>query len=258
MKRFSRIFVAALLIVATALTLSSCGARSVDEITESGNIILATNAEFEPFEYIDNGEIVGIDVEIGKKIAEKLGVELEISNMEFDSVVASVKAGKSDFGAAGLSITEERLENVDFSDSYFDASQMIVVPMDSDITGEADLTGKKVGVQLGTTGADYCTNTLEGVEVVNYDKYADAIQALISDKVDAVVVDNFPATKYVEKNSTEIKMLDTPLTSEPYAIAVNKGNEELLDIINEVLDEMEASGELDELIDSYSSAILGE
>lgn len=230
---------------------------AVAAIKERGKVIMVTNAEFEPFEFKENDEIVGIDAEIAKKIAEKLEVELEITDIAFDSCVPSVQGGKADFAAAGMSITEDRLKNVDFTDNYFNASQMIIVGIDSDIKSREDLNGKVVGVQQGTTGDVYCTNEkkendIEVAEVKRYGKGMDAVSDLINGRVDAVVIDNFPADKLVSKNADKIQKLDEALTEEEYAIAVAQGSN-LKDLINEVLAELNESGEMDEIISKYIS-----
>ena len=231
-------------------------ARTLDEIKSSGKVIMATNAEFEPFEYKDGNDIVGIDPEIAQKIADKLGVELEITDIAFDSCIPAINSGKADFVAAGMTATDERRKNVDFSDPYYNAGQAIIVPVDSDITKKEDLEGKKVGVQTGTTGDSYCTNEdgkseVKVGEVSRYQKGMDAVSDLMNGRIDAVVIDNFPAQKLAEKNPDKIKVLDDPLTTEEYAIACPKGSE-LVDTINEVLKEMKDSGELDEIISKYS------
>lgn len=228
---------------------------AVAAIKANGKIVMVTNAEFEPFEYKENDKIVGIDAEIAQKIAEKLGVELEITDIAFDSCVPSVQGGKADFAAAGMSITEDRLKNVDFTDNYFNASQMIIVGIDSDIKSREDLNGKVVGVQQGTTGDVYCTdekkeNDIEVAEVKRYSKGMDAVSDLMNGRVDAVVIDNFPADKLVGKNADKIVKLDEALTEEEYAIAIAKGSN-LKDLINEVLGEMNENGEMAEILSKY-------
>lgn len=226
---------------------------SIDRIKAAGKIIMSTNAEFEPFEYMDGTDIVGIDVDISKKIAEKLGVELQINNTSFDALTAELASGKCDFVAAGMSKDPTREESVDFSDPYFSATQSIIVLKDSDIKSSEDLAGKTIGVQLGTTGDQYCTENVEGADVQRMNKAVDAVSDLIAGRLDAVVVDNFPAKKLVANNSDKIMMLDEALTGEEYCIAVPKGDTELLDLINETLQEMEESGELDEIVGNYMS-----
>lgn len=260
MKSAKKILVFVMIAVLT-LSLASCGKQaSVETAKANGYITLATNAEFEPFEYKDGNDFEGIDIEIAKKIAEKLDVELKIHDIAFDSLIAELKAGKADFVAAGMTADDDRRKNADFSDSYFNASQAIVVMKDSDIKSREDLNGKKVGVQSGTTGDKYCTNEdgssdVKDISVQRYSKGVDAVQDLISGRVDAVVIDDFPATKFVEKNSDKIQKLSDALTVEEYAIAVQKGNSEMVKVINEVLAEMKNSGELDQIIDKYKAAL---
>lgn len=254
MKKFTRI-IALLMVALLTVGLASCSSKTtLADIQEKGVVVMATNAEFEPFEYMEGDTVVGIDADIAAKIAEKMGVKLEIMNMEFDSIIASVKSGKADFGAAGMTIDEKRLKSVDFSDTYFSASQVIIVNIGSEIKSAADLANKKIGVQAGTTGDKYCTEEVEGAEVSPFNKGADAVQALMAGKIDAVVIDDFPATKYVEKNADKIVKLEEPLTNEEYAICVSKGNTEIVDAINEVLKELKDSGELDAIVSNYITA----
>ena len=198
-----------------------------------------------------------LDADTRKKIAEKLGVELEIMDIAFDSLIPSLNAGKADFIAAGMTATDERRKNVDFSDDYFDASQTIIVGVDSGITSREDLNGKLVGVQQGTTGDIYCTNEdgsgdITVKEVKRYPKAMDAVSDLLTGRVDAVVIDDFPAKKLVEKNPDKIKTLDEAMTEETYAIAVPLGSD-LKDVINEVIKELNDSGEMDEIVSKYIS-----
>lgn len=227
--------------------------NSVEAIKKKGKIIMATEATFEPFEFRENNQIVGIDVDIAKQVAEELGVELVIEEMEFGSLLAAVSSGKVDFIVAGLSIDEDRKKSVDFTDPYFNASQMIIVNKDSSIASRADLEGKKIGVQQGTTGDKEASN-IKDATVERYTKTTDAVQALKQGKLDAIVLDNFPSTVFVTKNP-ELKMLDEVLITDTYAIAVKKGNKELADSINKVLSRLKDSGELDNIIDKYSSAL---
>lgn len=229
---------------------------TLDTIKKNGFITMSTNAEFEPFEYKDGESIVGIDLEISQKIADKLGVELKVNDVAFDSLIPEITSGKADFVAAGMTADEERRKNVDFSDSYFDAGQAIIVKKGGDIKAPKDLDGKKVGVQTGTTGDKYCTNEdgtseIKVGSVERYNKGMDAVSDLIAGRIDAVVIDDFPAQKYVEKNSDKIAKLDDMLTSEQYAIAVKKGNTELTDLINETLKELKDSGDLQKIFDKY-------
>ena len=239
---------------------AEAAADAVSTIKANGKVIMVTNAEFEPFEYKDGDAIVGIDPTIAEKIAEKLGVELEIQDIAFDSCPSALQAGKADFWAAGVSVTEDRLKNMDFSVPYFTTQQVIIVSVDSEIAARADLNGKNVGVQLGTTGDIYVTNEdgahdLTVGDVSRYPKGVDAVSDLLTGRVDAVVIDKFPAEKLVAQNPDKIKILDETLTTEEeaeeYAIAVPKGSN-LLEVINEVLGELKESGELDEILAQYN------
>ncbi|WP_099206104.1 transporter substrate-binding domain-containing protein [Scatolibacter rhodanostii] len=240
----------------------SAETATLDTIKADGYITLATNAEFEPFEFKDGDGYMGIDIEISKKIAEKLGVELQVHDIAFDTVIAEVQSGKANFAAAGITVNEDRKKNVDFSETYFNANQSVIVLADSEIKVPADLSGKKVGVQQGTTGDVYCTNEdgtseVTNIEVQRYNKGVDAVTDLINGRLDAVVIDDFPATKFVEKNSDKIQKLSDTLTVEEYAIAVKKGDTAMLQVINEVLKEMKDSGELQTVIDSYENVLVG-
>lgn len=235
---------------------SGASTSTLDAIKKNGFITMSTNAEFEPFEFKDGDKIVGIDLEISQKIADKLGVELKVNDVAFDSLVPELTSSKADFVAAGMTADEDKKKNVDFSDNYFDAGQAIIVKKGSDIKAPDDLNGKKVGVQTGTTSDKYCTNEdgsskIKVGSVERYNKSMDAVSDLIAGRIDAVVVDNFPADKFVEKNSDKIAKLDDMLTSEQYAIAVKKGNTELLDVINQTLKEMKDSGDLQKVFDKY-------
>lgn len=241
---------------------STAQQTTVDKIKASGSITMSTNAEFEPFEYKDGGNYAGIDVEISQNIAKKLGVTLKINDVAFDSLIPELQSGKANFVAAGMTVTDDRKKNVDFSDTYFKAAQAIIVRKGSDIKKPADLAGKVVGVQQGTTGDSYCTdedkkNNVNVKSVQRYNKGVDAITDLINSKVDAVVIDDFPAQKFVSKNSAKLEKLSDALTVEEYAIAVKKGDADTLKVINDVLSEMKSSGDMDKLIQKFKSQLEG-
>lgn len=218
-------------------------------------IVMGTNAAFPPFEEIQGDEIVGFDVEISKLIAEKLGKELKIEDMEFNQLLGAVANGKIDFVAAGMTVDEERAKQVDFSDSYFQSKQVMIVKNDNESISEADdLVGKKVGVQLGTTG-DIFASSYESedggtIEVVQFDKGAMAVAEVSIGKIDAVVLDEEPAKKIVA-NYDGVKIIEAPFIEEVYAIAVKKGNTELTDAINEVFKEIQEDGTYDALYAQY-------
>lgn len=222
------------------------------EAPAAGKLVMATNAEFPPYEFHDNNRIVGIDVEIAAAIAKEMGLELEVEDMSFDAIIPAVDSGKADFGAAGMTVNDDRKVNVDFTNTYAKATQVIIVKQDKDIAAVDDLTGKTIGVQLGTTGDIYAED-IEGATLERYSKGFEAVQALLQDKIDAVVIDGEPAKVFVGQN-TELKILEEPLTEEEYAICVKKGNTELLDKMNAALAKLEESGELQAIIDKYISA----
>lgn len=220
------------------------------EGTDKPYIIMGTNAEFEPFEYREGTEIVGFDVEIGQAVAEKLGKELKIEDMEFQSLIAQINAGSLDFIASGMTIKPDREKQVDFSDPYFTSKQVIIVKEENEDIKEADdLIGKSVGVQLGTTGEEYVSEKTD-IKCVPFNKGTLAVMDLVNGKVDAVVIDEEPAKRMVEAQKG-LKILEAPFVEEKYAIAVKKGDTELKDAINETLVELQSSGKFDEMYAKY-------
>ena len=219
-----------------------------------GKLVMATNAEFPPYEFHDGDKIVGIDAEIAQAIADELGMELEIEDVAFDSIIPEIVSGKADMALAGMTVTEDRKASVDFSDTYATASQMIIVKEDSKIAGPDDLKGVTVGVQLGTTGDIYVSDLeADGTTVERYNKGFEAVQALSQGKIDAVVIDGEPAKTFVSE-SEGLKILDEAFTVEEYAIAVKKGNTELLDKVNGALETLKDNGTLDEIVAKYIKA----
>ena len=226
---------------------------------EPGKLIMSTNAAFPPYEMTaDDGSFEGIDVEIAGAIAEKLGLELQIDDMDFDAALLAAQTGKSDMVMAGVTVTEDRQTVMDFSDSYATGIQVVIVPEDSDIASIDDMTGKMIGVQRGTTGDQYCSASVEdggfGEEnVTRYDNGLTAVQALNNGQVDCVVIDNAPAQEFVAANPG-LKILDTEYANEEYAIGVAKGNTQLLDAINTAIAELKADGTIQSILDKYISA----
>ena len=219
-----------------------------------GKLVMATNAEFPPYEYHDGDAIVGIDAEIAKAIADELGMELEIEDIAFDSIIPEITSGKADMGLAGMTVTEDRKQSVDFTDTYAKASQKIIVKEDSAIASPDDLTGVIVGVQQGTTGDIYVSDLeADGTTVERYNKGFEAVQALSQGKIDAVVIDGEPAKTFVSETEG-LKILDEAFTVEEYAIAVKKGNTELLDKVNGALETLKDNGTLDEIVAKYIKA----
>lgn len=217
---------------------------------DSNVLVMGTNAEFEPFEYYSGTEIVGFDVDVAKAIAEKMGKELKIEDMAFDSLLLALGSGKVDCVIAGLTVDDKRKAQADFTETYFKSKQVIIVKADNtEINTVDDLVGKKVGVQLGTTG-DIASSAVDGVEVIRLDKGTQAVADLQNGKVDAVVIDEEPAKKMVA-GKDDLKIVEAPFIEEEYAIAIKKGNEALVDEINKALDELKTSGEYDTIYQKY-------
>lgn len=252
MKKFTAFALA--LVMALGL-LAGCGSSNSDNNTPAGDdasdaaktkLVVATSPDFPPFESLEGGEVVGIEVDILSKIAEKMGMELDIQQMDFDSVIPGVQAGKFDVGMSGITVTDKRKENVDFSSVYFMAAQAIVVADGSSITGKADLEGKKVSVQTGTTAEEYCM--ANGYEVLAFTANNDAAAALTAGKVDAWVVDNEVALAMAPELG--LTVLDEAMTSEPYAFALQKGSD-LLASFNEALDALLSDGTIEQIFQQY-------
>ena len=229
--------------------------EAAGEVTtvNAGKLTMSTNAAFPPYEMTtDSGDLEGIDIEVAGAIAEKLGLELQVDDMEFDAALLSVQQGKADMVMAGVTVTDERKAVMDFSDSYATGIQSIIVPNGSDIASPDDLAGKKIGTQRGTTGYIYCSDDFGDDAVVAYDSGLTAVQALNNGQVDAVVIDNAPAKEYVAANPG-LKVLDTSYAEEDYAIGLAKGSA-LEDAINAALEELKADGTLQSIVDKYIKA----
>ena len=224
------------------------------ETAQEGKLVMVTNAEFPPYEYHEGDEIVGIDAEIAAAIADELGLELVIEDIAFDSIIPELVSGKADFAMAGMTVTEERKQSVDFSNTYAQASQKVIVQEGSEIATPDDLAGKIVGVQLGTTGDLYVTDLeAEGTTVERFSKGFEAVQALSQGKVDAVVIDEQPAEVFVSQTEG-LTILADSFTDEEYAVAVKKGNTALLNAINDALATLDDAGELDAIVAKYITA----
>ena len=278
MKKITRrSFLAAAGLSVAALALTACGGSSAStassvassaasseaastsaaagELTtvEAGKLTMATNATFPPYEMTtDSGEFEGIDIDTAKAIADKLGLELQIDDMDFDAALLSVQQGKADIAMAGVTVTDERKAVMDFSDSYATGIQSIIVPEGSDIASPDDLAGKKIGTQRGTTGYIYCSDDFGDENVVAYDDGLTAVQALNNGQVDAVVIDNAPAQEFIAANPG-LKILDTSYAEEDYAIGMAKGSS-LEDAVNSALEELKADGTLQAIVDKYITA----
>lgn len=220
-----------------------CGCSKKDE----NQLVMVTEAGFAPYEYYENGEVVGVDVDIAKEIAKYLGKKLVVKDIAFDSIINEVKTGKADFGAAGISYSDDRAKNVDFSINYAISKQVVIVNNNSSITNVNGISNKKIAVQLGSIADTFVTEKYKNANVVRQKKYLAAIEDLKTGKVDCVVMDELPAKEIVSKNEG-IKILDGSLTNDSYGMVVKKGNKELLDAINIVLQKLKDEGKIDEFI----------
>jgi len=244
MKKLLALLMAAVMV----LSFAACGEKAGNDVLKMG-----TNAAFPPYEFKEGENFVGIDVEIAEAIAKELGKKLEIVDMEFDSIITSVVQGEVDLGIAGMTVTDERLKEVDFSSSYATGVQVVIVPEDSEIKTLDDLQGKKIGTQLGTTGDMYSKDDFGEENVVSYGKGADAVIALKGGDVDAVIIDNEPAKAFVAENEG-LQILETEYAVEDYAIAIAKTNPELLEKVNAALEKLTADGTIDGIISKYIKA----
>ena len=253
MKKVLSAILAVVVLGVSTMMFSSCGGsaspESKDSTAGAKKLHMATNAAFEPYEYVEDGQVVGIDAEIAQVICEKLGYKLVIDDMDFDAIIPAVTSGKSDFGMAGMTVTEERKQSVDFTDPYTSSVQVIIVnEKNSKVASADDLVGKTVGVQLSTTG-DIFVSDVRDVKVERFSKGSDAVLALTQGEVDAVVIDKEPAEAFADQNSG-IKILNDPFEREEYAICLKKGSE-LTEKFNTVLNDLKADGTVDDIIKKY-------
>ena len=255
MKIMKKLLAVALMLVLVLGVMAGCSSGNDEKTNDDGTqqketLVMATNAQFPPYEYYDGDKIVGIDAEVAALIAEKLGMELEIADIEFDSIVPGVQQGKYDMGMAGMTVNDERLEQVNFTTSYAKGVQVVIVKEDSDIKTIDDLTGKKIGAQQGTTGAIYAAEDYGEENVTTYASGNLAVEGLKTGKVDCVIIDNEPAKAYVRENEG-LKILETEYANEDYAIAIAKDNTELMEKVNSALEELIENGELQKIVDKY-------
>ena len=261
MKMAKKVLAVVLAVLMACAVFAACSKNTDNGNETKGTLVMATNATFPPYEYKDGDSFAGIDVEIAEKIAEKLGMTLEIQDVEFGSIIGGVQTGKFDMGMAGMTVTDERKESVNFTNTYAKAKQVVIVKSDSSIASLDNLKGDgsmKYGVQQDTTGDIYASDTIEnggyGEEnVIRYKTGNDAVQALVNGKVDAVIIDNEPAKSFVAANEG-LTILDGAWVEEEYAIAIAKDNTELLEKVNDALAELKADGTLQKIIDKYIKA----
>lgn len=253
MKKLLSLLLVVTMLTACVLAFTSCGQKDAVENSGASNekdvLTMATNAEFPPFEYIENNKIVGADVDIANAIADKLGMKLEISNIDFDAALTGASTGKYDMAVAGITANDERRKNMNFSDDYYQASQAIIVMANSAIKTAADLEGKVIACQEGTTGEQYLIDN--EYKIQSFKTGAEAVSSLTTGKADAVVIDNQVAQALSEKQDGATVVLDEALTKESYAIAMKLGNDELTEKINGALKELKEEGKLAEIFDKY-------
>ena len=235
---------------------STVAAEETAELTTvtPGKLTMSTNAAFPPYEMTtDSGDLEGIDIEVAGAIAKKLGLELQVDDMDFDAALLAAQQGKSDIVMAGVSVTEERQKVMEFSDSYATGVQVIIVKEDSEIASVEDLEGKMIGTQRGTTGNIYCTDDYGEDHITTYDNGLTAVQALMNGQVDCVVIDQEPAKAFVAANQG-LKILETEYVSEDYAIGMAKGNTALQSAVNKALAELQEDGTVQSIVDKYIAA----
>jgi polar amino acid transport system substrate-binding protein len=245
-----KIIALTLAVLMMALCLTACSAKgpTLADVQKAGKLTVATSPDFPPFESLEGGKVVGIEVDIMELIAKELGVELEIVQMDFDAVLMGIQTAKYDCGASGITVDADREKNMLFTTPYYNAAQVIVVKEGSPITGKADLSGKTVSVQTGTTAESGCLD--EGISVQAFNANADAKTALTTGKVDAWVVDNLTALQMVE-DGDGLVVLDEKMTEEPYAFAFAFGSEDLVAEINKILEKLISDGTIAGIFENY-------
>ena len=247
-----KILALSLALILVVCCLTACGAKgpTLADVQKAGKLVVATSPDFPPFENLEGGEVVGIEVDLMEMICEKLGVELVLEQINFDAVLTGVQSGKYDCGMSGISVTPKREKNTLFTTPYCLAAQCIVVRADSTIATKADLAGKKISVQTGTTAAEFCSG--EGYDLSQFELNQDAKMALTQGKVDAWVVDDLTAAEMC-KGDSSVKILDESMTTEPYAFAFAFGSEDLVAEINAILEQLIADGTVEALFAKHDA-----
>lgn len=254
-KMMKKILALALCAVLVVGALSGCGKKgTLQKIKDAGEMVMMTNATFPPYEYVKDGVVMGVDQELAQMIADEIGVKLTILDMNFDLLIPSLKGGKGDIVAAGMSITDERKEEVDFSIPYVDATLLIMVPKGSSIAGPDDLVGKTISVQENTTSDIFVTDNIETKEVLRFKSAVDAGSAVVNGQSDVAVIDEMTAKSILANNQDTLSLLEEPLGQEQYAMAVPKGDAEFLAIVDKVLGDAVADGTVDALIAKHMEA----
>lgn len=240
MKKITTLFMVCILLMTTGLGLA-----------EGKTLVIATNPEFPPFEYIEGGQTVGLDIDIAAEIAKDLGVDFQVEAMEFPAIIPALNSGKADIGIAGMTVTEERKMSVDFSDTYYNAVQACIIKKGSKITDFDSLQKAVIGVQEGTTG-DLIVSEYADAEILRYPKGLDAFMELANGKIDAVVIDAPVAANILKAlNNPELETVEMPFEDEFYAIALPKGSEELMTAVNATIKRIQEDGTLEALIEKY-------
>ena len=257
MKHGKKILALLVCVAMTAVLAVGCGSSksALDTIKEKGTLVWGTNAAFPPFESKDgDGNVVGVDAEIAKAIADELGVKLVVEDMEFDSLPAALKSGKIDIIGAGYTENDERLQEMDFSSKYFTAKQIVVVKKGNKaITDKDSLAGKKIGVQTGTTGDTQCASKIEGAEVNRYDSMQLACEDVKNGKLDCVIGDNLTIGFILNKMDGELEIVEgVSYEDEEYGFAVKKGDTELNEVVNKVIDKLKSEGQIDQWVNKYN------
>ena len=254
MKKILALMLAVLMVVACFTGCAPKG-KTLAQVKEAGKLVIATSPDFEPFEYLDGDKVVGIEIEILELVCKELGVELEIEQIAFESVLNGIQAAKYDVAVSGITVTDARKKNMLFTDAYYEAAQAIVVKEGSAIASKADLAGKKVSVQTGTTADEFCMTN--GYTVSAFEANPDAQSALTSGKVDAWVIDNCTAEVMVEEynasNTEKLVILDEAMTTEPYAFAFAFGSEDLVEEINKIVNKLVADGTIKGIFEKYET-----
>ncbi len=253
MKKKILVILLCLLMVVSLASLSACSKKgtTIKDIQKAGKLVLLTSSGFPPFEYVEGTEVVGVDIELAQLIADKLGVELEVVDMDFNLLIEALKSGKGDLIAAGMTATDERAEEIDFSIVYIEMGLKVIVPIDSTLSSFDQLDGKKIAVQASTTADIYAQNNYKNAQLLQFTKPIDAVNAVMSGNADAAIIDLLPAEAFVNENPTKIKLMDGLLSKEQTAMGVRKNSDDFLALVNEVLQQSLDDGTFDAIYQKH-------